>query len=327
MGQGGGTVSAATGAIRQHVGDVVGGWNRFWFTPADPAVLSLIRICTGMMLFYTHLVWSLDLDAFFSQQGWLAREVMDEVHGESFTWSYFWWIKSSGVLWTVHIAALIVFALLTIGYRSRLMSVLAYVAAVSYVNRVSPGAFFGLDKINCLLAMYLMLGPSGARYSVDRWLARRRAGDEPLPPVAPSVGANVAIRMIQLHMCIIYLFAGLGKLQGTSWWDGSATWMTVANLEYQSFDMTWLAGWPKLVSLLTHATVFWELFFAALIWGRYSRPWMLLGAVAVHGGIAMFMGMITFGLVMLIGNMAFFSAGLVRAICDPVLGREQDGRL
>ena len=322
MGQGGGAVNAVTGAMRQHVGGVVEGWNRFWFTPADPAVLCLIRICAGLMLFYTHLIWSLDLEAFFSQQGWLAREVMDVVHSGSYSWSYFWWIESTGILWTVHIAALVVFALLTIGYRSRLMSVLAYVAAVSYVNRVSPGAFFGLDKINCLLAMYLMLGPSGARYSVDRWLARRRAGDEPLPPVEPSIGANVAIRMIQLHMCIIYLFAGLGKLQGTSWWDGSATWMSVANLEYQSIDMTWLAGWPKVVSLMTHAAVFWELFYAALIWGRFTRPWMLMGAVAVHGGIAMFLGMITFGLVMLIGNMAFLSPGLVRAICDPILGRE-----
>ena len=316
-------MSAATGEMREHVGGMVAGWNRFWFTPADPAVLSLIRICAGLMLFYTHLIWSLDLEAFFGPEGWLSREMMDFVHSNSYSWSYFWWIEGPAVLWTVHVAALVVFALLTVGYRSRIMSVLAYVAAVSYVNRVSPGAFFGLDKINCMLAMYLMLGPCGACYSVDRWLARRRAGDEPLPPPRPSVGANVAVRMIQLHMCIIYLFAGLGKLQGAAWWDGSAAWMAVANLEYQSLDMTWLAGWPKLVALLTHATVFWELFYAALIWNRYSRPWMLLGAVASHGGIAIGLGMITFGLVMLIGNMAFLSPGLVRAIFDPVFGREK----
>ena len=39
-------------------------WDRFWFTPAAPQSLALIRILAGAMLFYTHLVWSLDLVAF-----------------------------------------------------------------------------------------------------------------------------------------------------------------------------------------------------------------------------------------------------------------------
>ena len=40
-------------------------WNRFWFAPADPTTLCLIRVLAGLMLFYTHAVWTLDLDAFF----------------------------------------------------------------------------------------------------------------------------------------------------------------------------------------------------------------------------------------------------------------------
>ena len=78
-------------------------------------------------------------------------------------------------MWTVHIVALVVFFLLTIGFFSRTMAVLAFLFAVSYANRITPGAYFGLDKINCMLAMYLMLGPCGARYSIDR-LWRLRAG-------------------------------------------------------------------------------------------------------------------------------------------------------
>ena len=76
----------------------------------------------------------------------------------------------------------------------------------------------------------------------------------------PSITANLAIRLIQIHMCIIYLFSGLGKLQGESWWNGEAVWFSSANLEYQFLiDMTWLANHPYLVSLLTHLTVYWEL--------------------------------------------------------------------
>ena len=312
--KGTGAMNAVTASIRNYVQDVVAGWNRFWFTAVDPATLSAVRICAGLMLFYTHLVWTLDLEAFFGPNGWLPRKVLVDVHSE-YVWSYFWLIESPGMLWAAHIGALVVFALLTVGFMSRIMSVLAYAIAVSYVHRVMPGAFFGLDKINCMLAFYLMLGPSGACYSVDRWLAKRRAGG-PLPAPQPSVGANVAIRMIQLHMCIIYLFSGLNKLQGVYWWDGTATWWAIANLEYQSLDMTWLVLWPKLTALMTHITVFWELFYIVLVWHRGWRPIVLLSALAVHGGIAIALGMITFGLVMLIGNMAFLSPQFVRAVVE-----------
>jgi uncharacterized membrane protein YphA (DoxX/SURF4 family) len=189
---------------------------------------------------------------------------------------------------------------------------------VSYANRITPGGYFGLDKINCFLALYVMLGPCGARYSFDRiWRLRRGAPAN----VPPSAAANIAIRLLQLHMCIIYLFSGLGKLQGQSWWTGDAVWIASANLEYQSLDMTWLANHPWLINFLTHATVFWEIFYCALVWPRLTRPWMLLGAVAVHGGIVVAYGMPTFGLVMLIGNVAFISPETIGRWVDPLARR------
>ena len=108
----------------------------------------------------------------------------------------------------------------------------------------------------------------------------------------------------------------MGKLRGESWWRGDALWGSFANLEYQSFDMTWTAGWPMLVAVMTQATVYWELFFCVLVWPRLTRPLMLGLAVPVHLGIALCMGMMTFGLVMLIGCLSFVSPALVRRLLD-----------
>ncbi|NOY30592.1 MAG: HTTM domain-containing protein, partial [Planctomycetes bacterium] len=130
-----------------------------------------------------------------------------------------------------------------------------------------------------------------------------------------------AIRLIQLHLCVIYLFSGLAKLLGENWQAGSAVWWSLANLEYQSIDMTWLAGWPVLVALATHFTVFWELFYCCLVWNRFSRPLVLWAAVAIHSGIALFMGMITFGLAMLIANASFLQPATIRRWVDPLAGR------
>jgi len=301
-----------TKSFVQTLRGLVDGWNSFWFAPSDPAPLCLIRLFGGAMLFYTHLVWSFDLEAFFGATSWTSEQGAVLLKPDSFTWSYFWLIDSPAVLWTVHILALVVFAMLALGLFTRIVSVLAFLAALSYVHRV-PGALFGLDQINGMLAMYLMIGPSGAYFSLDRLLARRR-GKIPPGPVPPSTSATIATRLIQIHMCIIYLFAGMSKLTGLSWWDGTAMWLSVANLEYQSVDMTWMARWPRLVNLCTHATVFWEVYYCALIWPRRLRPLMLMLAVPMHLGIAVCLGMVTFGLIMLIANIAFIPPWVLHAV-------------
>jgi hypothetical protein len=316
-------------ATRNYVSDVWEAWNEFWFTPTSPATLSAIRVLAGAMLLYTHFVWSFDLDAFFGPNGWLPPQFMEQVHetvkAPDDTWPHLRWshvtllnkVQSPVLLWTAHLAALAVFFLLMVGLFSRTMAMLAFLLTISYATRITPGAYFGLDKINAMLAMYLMLGPCGARYSVDRLLQLRRGAAE----VLPSAGANLAVRMIQIHMCIIYLFSGLAKLQGPDWVAGEATWLSFALSEYRSLDMTWMVRYPRLLNFMTHATIFWELSYCALVWPRLTRPWVLLMAVMVHGGIVLFLGMPTFGLVMLIGNLAFVSPQAVRRVFDPVAGR------
>ncbi len=308
-------------AIREWCGDVAAGWNRFWFEPADPATLGLVRIFAGAMLLYTHLIWTLDLNAFFGSDSWLSRDAVGKLQADTYCFSYLWWVQDRPILlWTVHALALVVFAMLTIGLFSRVVSVLAFVAALAYVQRV-PGALFGLDQINVMLAMYLAVGPCGDAFSLDRLLAARKTQGR--LPVRFSWSANLTIRLIQVHMCIIYLFAGTAKLTGAAWWDGTALWMALGNLEYQSLDMTWMANWPRLINLMTHVTVYWEIFYCALIWPRLTRPVMLLLAIPLHLGIAICLGMVTFGLVMLVGNLAFVSPALVRSLLTRQATKQQ----
>jgi len=171
--------------------------------------------------------------------------------------------------------------------------------------------------------MYLMLTPCGAVFSVDAWLRKRRIdrnGMESLgrvgkwifPADQPSVAANVATRSLQLHLCMIYLFGGLAKARGQLWWDGTALWYAVGNYEYQSWDVTFLSDYPSVFTGLTHLTLMWEVFYCALIWPKLTRPIILGLAVAVHSGIALFLGMMTFGTMMIAANGIFLSPWLFR---------------
>ena len=120
------------------------------------------------------------------------------------------------------------------------------------------------------------------------------------------------MRLINVHMCVIYLFAGLSKLQGEAWWTGEAIWQAVANFEYQTADMTWLAGHPLVLNLLTHLSVLWEVSFCVLVWRPRLRPLMLAGALFLHAGIGFCLGMWSFALIMLVGFASFLPRSLVR---------------
>ncbi|MFM8435933.1 MAG: hypothetical protein ACKOBP_11450, partial [Planctomycetia bacterium] len=82
----------------------------------------------------------------------------------------------------------------------------------------------------------LLVGPSGGVLSLDAALGR---GDP-----RPSVRANIALRLLQVHLCVVYLFSGCGKLLGASWWEGTALWGAIANEQYRTLDLTGLARHP-----------------------------------------------------------------------------------
>jgi Vitamin K-dependent gamma-carboxylase len=294
--------------VKQQVAWLIDGWNRFFFQPADSLPLSLLRILCGSMLLYTHTIWGSVLTEFLGEFGWNSPELIGHLRGGGATPSLWWYVPEdwmSPVHWTCNFVIL----LFIIGLGGRFTAVLTWMIAVSYAHRTSL-ANFGLDQTNCILAFYLIIGPATQYLSVDRWLARRWWGRQSIDQ--PSASAQVALRLIQLHLCIIYLWAGLGKLQGEAWWTGDAIWLALANQEYQSMDMTWLARFPRLLELMTHATIFWELSFSALVWPKATRWVMLSIGAMMHLGIGMFLGMWTFGSIMIFSYVSFASGAWLR---------------
>src|SRR5262249_37435658 len=131
-----------------------------------------------------------------------------------------------------------------------------WLGMLSYIHR-SPTSLFGMDTILVVVVLYLCIGPCGAALSVDQWLRRAWAARQALrhhQPVptdgrpAPSISANVATRLLQIHVCMIYAASGLSKLLGSSWWSGGAVWGTVANYEFSPMDV------PAYMAMLRYIT-------------------------------------------------------------------------
>jgi hypothetical protein len=283
-------------------------WERFWFTPADPVVLGVLRLLVGGMLIYTHVVWGLRLESLFGSHSWAPPALLDQVYGGQ-EFPSFWWSVTDAQLRMAHWTCLAILVLFTLGVATPVTSILAFAITVSYAYRARL-ANYGLDQINALLTLYLAMGPSGAALSVDRLIGRAFGWR----PLRLSWRAGMALRLMQVHICIIYLWAGMSKLQGLAWWDGTSFWLAVANQEYQSRDMTWLAWHPELIHVLTHVTIFWELSFWNLVNRPHWRVPMILVGIVLHLGIGACMGMWTFCWIMIFAYLAFVPDLVSRAM-------------
>lgn len=300
-------------------GETSDAWNLFWFCKRLPHTLAVLRVITGTMMLYSHLVLATDLFSFLGETAWIdnatARGLHDGAFGVS-DWgrSYLWHLSNPLLLWMHHLLAIALTACFAAGFLTRVTAPAAWFLQLMYLHRMT-GHLFGLDQIVTYAAMYLMLAPCGSLFSVDAWLRDRfdlRSSNKRwfrwlFPTAQATVMTNVATRLFQIHLCTIYFFGGIAKARGVSWWDGTALWYSAGNYEYQSLDLTWVADYPRIASALTQITLFWELSYAALVWPRLTRPVILAMAVAMHGGIAVFLGMITFGCMMIGANLIFVS--------------------
>jgi predicted DCC family thiol-disulfide oxidoreductase YuxK len=311
------------------------GWNTLFFTPADPTALGLVRVIVGLLAFWSLLVFGLDLHDYFGTDGWAEPSAI-RIAQRTLVWSL-WFLVPDSALRAAWIGCLLVLAMYTVGLFSRWTAVMTWLIVVSTVRRV-PIALFGFDQVISPLALYLAVtGASGQAVSLDRFLrrwrqaraasaattppggadfhmGRRVSPDEPGVPV-PTIAANLSLRLIQLHLVVIYAMAGLGKLQGPSWWNGMAIWRTMTAGEFVTGNFTELADWPMVLNFLTHFSLALELLYPILIWPRITRPLILAGVVAMHLGIAAINpGLMEFSLAMFAANLAFVSGTWVRGL-------------
>lgn len=306
-----------------HRNAVVAAWDRFFFTPADPRPLGIVRIVVGLLLLWNMGTLGIDLRAMLGSEGWVDQAILAMVRDQSgrLEWSL-WNLVSDGLLWPAWVVAMVVLTLFTAGFASRLTVPLAWAIAVSTTRR-NPMILYGFDHVATLWAFYLAIcGASGRAFSVDSLIAKRRGQ---IDFSAPSISANLGLRMIQVSLAIIYGFAGLAKVGGVSWSDGSAVMKTLGIAEFRPFDLTWvlkLPGGEMFLNLCTHLALWTELLYPFLIWKPAFRRPMIVAAIAMHAGIALTMGLVEFSLVMTAGNLAFLQWGNGRVALPTVESAE-----
>jgi len=244
----------------------------------------------------------------------LATQLFDQTG-----WSSILTLSDSQVYFEVcYATAVVTSALFLIGWRTRVMSILFALVVASFHTR----AIFmtdGGDNLILLMAVYLSFTACGRRWSLDTRRARL-AGRSSADPGGPGLWSqlksaqrtlstvlhNCAMFVIAAQVCIVYGSAGLYKVQGGSWGNGTALHYVV-NLDlFRPWPALALMvdSHPMLIAVATYLTVLLQVAFPFVLFGRlkYVVLTMLLG---MHAGIAVLMGLPLFSGAMIVADAAF----------------------
>jgi hypothetical protein len=240
-------------------------WLGFWFTPADPRPLAVVRMLTGLLGLMLAGSYAADLERWFGPAGMLPADAVAAWSQRS-SWSLFDLATTPAVLWALFAALLLLLAAVLVGLASQPACVGAAVLWAALLQR-GPMLAGPADDCLAILLWCLAVGPCGANWSVDRILKNRRG----LPAAIASPWAAVSLGLLRIHATAITVAVLLAQLKGDVWWDGTAVWW-LASRPSQLLDLTGLYRRSEyLVNLVTHAIVGFEAAFALGIWFLPTR--------------------------------------------------------
>jgi hypothetical protein len=217
-----------------------------------------------------------------------------------------WLISSGEVIGLSETAVLrLSWIALTIAAVLLIAGLLTRVAAVTcwflHLCAAKSGALasYGVDNMMTIALFYLSLAPLPDRYALDYYLRRDR-------PTAEWLG--LFRRILQLHLCIIYLFGGLTKALGSGWWNGENLWTALTRPPFDVLPAEVIARFSSALPALGISVWLLELTYPLFIWPQKTRLACLTLICLMHFGIGVGMGMHLFAIVMIVLNVAAFGA-------------------
>lgn len=296
---------------------LIGAWVNFWFAPVDPIGLRALRVLGGALFLFWLLPFAGQHQALFGLNGWFDATAYKEASHlpglppHEFGWSLVYLCGTNAVALTaVYWLSVVSILLFTFGLAPRITGVLTWVAVVSYT--ANPALDYDADPLLKMLAFYLMVGHllMGLRRPGQSWLKRLLGS-----PPEESVGANLALRLFQVHFAIAMVALGLHKLQIREWWTGLAPWFTL-NAPYHTNEMKVRSFAPYretvlvLFSLFTYLTLAWQIGFPAFAWRKgLGRVVLLGGALAAWLVCTFWVPLPLFGPLMVIACLGYLTPG------------------
>ncbi len=268
------------------------------YATTDPRSLGVFRVALGVMLFCDVARRLPDLDAHYTNAGWLTNHFSLFRPMSSHLFSVYHAFGTPGEVHVLFFVHLFVNLALVVGWHTRLMHVLAAVLITSLNSRnimLENGGWVVLH----LITVWTVVLPLGDRFSVDafrRSLRERREGtlmaleDRSAPGHAVEPIVALAVLALIAQWAVIYYFNVVHKT-GAVWHDGTAVYYFFQQDRMVTQVGVWVRNHTPLggIKLLTWGTLCIEASMPVLLlsplWSRWTRKVAWVLALMLHGAI------------------------------------------
>jgi len=161
----------------------------------------------------------------------------------------------------------------------------------------NPPLLDGGDNLMVIVLGYLVVVDTGQHLAVRG--TREETDPESLRWRLGTLLHNAGLLLIVVQVCVVYLASALFKAAGELWQNGTALYYVLRVQEFALPGVSELLYTsPLVVTAATYGTVLFQLAFPFLLFNRVTRLIAFAGAVMMHSGIAVLMGLVTFSWIM-----------------------------
>lgn len=257
------------------------------------------RWVVGLVLLYQILITYGQRHAIYGPDGVYPFDLFASAFGHTH-FSLLALVPSAVGFEFVYHGCLVVIVLWTLGVRTWLTTPLTWLA-IHTLHERCYGLWDGGDNVTSILLLYatfMDLSPERPEEQQHPWATYR------------NIVHNFALFACIAQVCLVYSVAGLAKIPGQYWQNGTAFYYVLNSAE---FGMTQWAkfiwDYPLLLAVLTWSPVVMQLAFPwVYIFGNaLSRRIVVLVAMSFHVGIFALMGLESFAVLMIAAELLLLS--------------------
>lgn len=275
-------------------------WDRFWFGPRDLYMLSLFRVCLGIVLFTMYSVRFMEIELFYFNTGLVDAETAKTYYNAFNRPPFYLFPGTDSLIYLLHVLLLAGFLLLTLGLSYRIFVFGILLLHLCFIER-NHFIVYGADLYATFSLFFLCFMKSGSHFNLIALIGRKYFENfKRRVPEKSDLLTSMGVRLMQIQICMAYGMTGLEKLKGEKWWEGSAVWYVMGNRQFTTFDFSFVHNMPVVVALMTFSVLVFEIYFPIAIWQKRLRPLWIFFGITFHLLTSFFMGLFYFGLIMIV---------------------------
>ena len=279
--------------------------NTYLFNPhTSPLYLVFLRISTGIILLVSMFNLLPDFSNIYGVKGIVDPELLalkksyslPSIHTLVETIQSYTGLEQDFILTGILVFYLILCILLVLGLFTKPAALLLLLLHGSIFTSL-PQFSYGFDYFCTIALFYCLIFPTHRYTSLDKILFNLK----------PSTWVSFCLRILQIHICLVYFFGGLGKIVGHTWRNGEALWKTV-HLPYfdNALNFDALGNYPWLWIIGGWAICLIEILHPVFIHLKKTRTTMLSLIILLHLSIALILNLYLFSAIMIAFNITAY---------------------